>query len=139
MKAILDLLGRALISVIFFFEAYDSIRYFNLVKETMTEYNITWRQDLLLTGAITVLILGATLILIGYRPALGVLLLLMYWVPVTFLVHSFWNAPPDELRGASISFMKNIAIIGGLLIVYVNGAGKWSIKRLFATSRVPGV
>lgn len=138
MKAFLDLLGRTLLSVIFFFEAYDSIRYFEATKQTMTEYGIIWRQDLLLTGAIGVLILGATLILIGYRSAFGALLLLLYWVPVTFIVHAFWNAPPEKLRESSIFFMKNIAIIGGLLIVYVNGAGQWSVKRLFATSRVPG-
>lgn len=138
MKPFIDLLGRMLLSVIFFFEAYDSIRYFDLTRQTMTEYGITWRQDLLLIGAIGVLILGATLILIGYRPALGVLLLLLYWVPVTFIVHAFWNVPQEDIREAAISFMKNIAIIGGLLMVYVNGAGKWSIKRLFATSRVPG-
>jgi len=138
MKAFIDLLGRMLLSVIFFFEAYDSIRYFEATKQTMTDYGITWRQDLLLVGAIAVLILGATLILIGYRPALGVSLLLLYWVPVLFIVHAFWNAPPDELRQSSIYFMKDIAITGGLLMVYVNGAGKWSIKRLFATSRVPG-
>lgn len=138
MKPFIDLLGRTLLSVIFFFEAYDSIRYFDITKQTMTEYGITWRQDLLLVGAISVLILGATLILIGYRPALGVLLLLMYWVPVSFIVHSFWNTPPEELRESSISFMKDIAIMGGLLMVYVNGAGRWSVKRLFATSRVPG-
>jgi putative oxidoreductase len=33
--------------------------------------------------------------------------------------------------------MKNIAITGGLLMVWVNGAGRYSIKRLFATFRVP--
>jgi putative oxidoreductase len=138
MKAIFDLLGRALLSVIFFFEAYDSIRYFHQTKETMTEFGINWRQDLLLSAAIGVLILGAVLILFGYRSKLGATLLLFYWVPVTFIAEAFWQETGVEFREASISFMKNIAIIGGLLMIYVNGAGKYSIKRLFATSRVPG-
>lgn len=138
MKDLIDLIGRALLSVIFFFEAYDSIRYFGPTKETMTQYGLTWRQDMLLSGAIILLILGATLILIGYRSAFGATLLLLYWVPVTFIVHSFWDVPGPALREASISFMKNIAITGGLLMIYVNGAGKYSVKRLFATSRVPG-
>lgn len=138
MKAIFDLLGRALLSVIFFFEAYDSIRYFDLTKETMSEYGINWRQDLLLTVAIAVLILGATLILFGYRSKFGATLLLLYWIPVTLIVEAFWNETGADRRDASISFMKNIAIVGGLMMIYVNGAGKYSIKRLFATSRVPG-
>lgn len=138
MKDITDLIGRVLLSFIFLFEAYDSIRYFQSTQEIMTDYGITWRQDLLLSGTIFVLITGGILILIGYRSSLGALLLLLYWVPVTFIVHSFWNDPPDMVRFQSIQFMKNIAIIGGLLMVLVNGSGRYSIKRLFATSWVPG-
>jgi putative oxidoreductase len=138
MKNITDLIGRVFLSFIFLFEAYDSVRYFQNTQEMMTSYGITWRQDLLLSGAIMILILGGTLILIGYRSSFGSTLLLLYWVPVTFIVHSFWNDPPELFREQSIQFMKNLAIIGGLLMVLVNGSGRYSIKRLFATSKVPG-
>lgn len=151
MKNIFDLLGRVFLSFIFLYEAYDSIFYFKHTKATMTSYGLTWNQDMLLLGAIFGLLLGGTLLLIGYRTQLGVLLLLCYWIPVTFIVHSFWNDPVDchlhnmcydtmdEFRRVqSILFMKNLAIIGGLLMVFANGTGKYSIKRLFATARVPG-
>jgi len=138
MKNITDLIGRVFLSFIFLFEAYDSIRFFQNTQEVMTTFGITWRQDLLLSGAIMILILGGTLILIGYRSSFGSILLLLYWVPVTFIVHSFWNDPPELFGGQSIQFMKNLAIIGGLLMVLVNGSGRYSIKRLFATSKVPG-
>ena len=103
----------------------------------MTNYGITWQQDLLLLGAIFILVLGATLLLIGYRSGFGAFLLMIYWVPVTFIVHSWWNDPPGIQRMESIMFMKNIAIMGGLLLVLVNGSGRYSIKRLFATTKVP--
>jgi len=138
MKDGLDLLGRILIAFIFLFEAYDSIYYFKNTKETMTNYGLTWNQDLLLYGAIFVLILGGLLVLFGYRSSFGAILLLIYWIPMTFIVYSFWNDPEDIRRVQSLSFMKNIAIIGGLLIIIVNGSGKYSIKRIFATTRVPG-
>jgi putative oxidoreductase len=63
-------------------------------------------------------------------------LLLVYWVPVTFIVHDFWNFPMPEQRMEGIFFMKNIAITGGLMMIFANGVGKYSIRRLFATSRV---
>lgn len=138
MKDIIDLIARVLLAFIFLFEAYDSITYFKSTKALMTEYGITWKQNLLLTGAIILLVLGGTLILIGYRSSFGAFLLLLYWVPVTFIVHSFWNDPPEDQRLQSIFFMKNLAITGGLLMVWVNGSGRYSIKRLFATFRVPG-
>jgi putative oxidoreductase len=137
MKDVGDLLGRIFLSFIFLYEAYDSVFYMQPTKTTMTEYGITWQQDLLFIGAVTLLILGGLMILSGYRASLGAFMLLLYWVPVTFIVHSFWNDPPEVERMQAILFMKNIAITGGLLMVWVNGAGRYSIKRLFATFRVP--
>ena len=138
MKNFVDLLGRVLLSFIFLYDAYDSIFYFQETKGTMQEYGLTWHTDLLLSGGITVVFLGGLLVLLGYRVRLGVILLLLYWVPVTFIVHSFWNDPEDVKRLQSVMFMKNLAIIGGLLVIWANGAGKYSVRRLFATTRVPG-
>lgn len=104
----------------------------------MSMYNLNWQQDLLLVGGIIVLVIGGTLLLLGYRTAFAMFILLCYWIPVTFIVHSFWNDPEIERRLQSILFMKNLAIVGGMLMVWANGTGKYSIKRLFATTKVPG-
>ncbi|MEM1215621.1 MAG: DoxX family protein [Bacteroidota bacterium] len=137
MKNIFDLLGRILLSFIFFYEAVDALDFAQETKAIMTEHGLTWRQDLLLYGAVFCLVLGGALILTGYRAKLGAILLLAYWVPVTFIVHDFWNFVPPDRRMEGIQFMKNIAIMGGLMMVFANGVGKYSVKRLFATSRVP--
>ncbi len=102
----------------------------------MTDYGITWNQDMLLVGVIIFLLIGGILVLIGYRVGLGVTMLLIYWIPVTFIVHSWWQYPEEMKRLQAIMFMKNIAITGGLLMLLVNGAGRFSVKRLFATTNV---
>ena len=137
MKDWIDLLARILISCIFLFEAYDSIAFFKQTKETMTEYGLTWNQELLLVGAIILLILGGILLLIGYRSSFGAILLLLYWVPVTFIVYSWWNDPIEIRRLNSIFFMRNLAVIGGLLMILVHGSGRFSVKRLILAMRVP--
>ena len=138
MKHIGDLVGRILLSFIFLYDAYDSIFYFKSTKDKMTAYGLTWQQDLLLVGAIFLLILGGTLVLIGYRVRFGAVLLLLYWIPVTFIVHSFWNDPEPERRLQALLFTKNLAIIGGLLMVWANGTGRYSVRRILATTRVRG-
>ena len=138
MKDILDLIGRILLSFIFLYEAYDSIAFFKQNKQTMTDYGITWNQDLLLYGTIFLLLMGGILILIGYRVALGATCLLLYWIPFTFIVFSWWNDPEEIRRMNSLIFMKNLAVAGGLLMILVNGAGRFSVKRIFATTRVRG-
>ncbi|MEL6986931.1 MAG: DoxX family protein [Bacteroidota bacterium] len=139
MKDILDLLARICIACIFIYEAYDLTAFMKDNKLKMTEYGLTWNQDLLIIAAIVLLYVGGILLLIGYKTSLGALLLLAYWVPLTFIVHSFWNDPEDIKRIQSILFMKNVAIIGGLIMVLVNGSGRFSVKRLMAGFRVPKV
>ncbi|MEO1258921.1 MAG: DoxX family protein [Bacteroidota bacterium] len=155
MKNIIDLIGRVLLAFIFLYEAYDSTFFFKATKQKMLDYGLTWQPELLLYGAITLLTLGGLMVLSGYRSSFGAMLLLLYWIPVTFIVHDYWNLPmscmieyncPEvPLQGEliyrrlqAILFMKNLAIIGGLLMIWVNGSGRLSIRRLFATTKVPG-
>jgi putative oxidoreductase len=137
MNNVFDLVGRILISAIFFFEGIDSILYAEKTKLTMAEYHITWRPDFLLYSSIVFLMIGATMLLIGYRIRFGVWLLLIYWLPVTFIVYSFWDDPMPEQRLHAILFMKNIAVAGGLLMIAAHGGGRYSIQRLFQVTKLP--
>jgi putative oxidoreductase len=137
MKDIYDLLGRICISIIFIYEALDTIFFFQNTKDTLTAYGVTWQQDILLLGAIFLLIMGATLVLIGYFANIGAFLLLLYWLPFTVIVYSFWNDPPEYQRLSSLYFMRNIAVCGGLFILMANGAGKYSVRRLIHNLRLP--
>jgi len=137
MRDITDLIGRIFLSTIFIFEAIDSTLFYGKTKRAMAEHGLTWNQDFLLVGAIFLLIMGGLMVLTGYRSTLGAILLLIYWVPVTFVMHDFWNCPTQaELRSESIFFMHNIAITGGLLMLVGKGSGRYSVKRLMATTRV---
>lgn len=155
MKNIIDLIGRVLLAFIFLYEAYDSTFFFKATKQKMLDYGLMWQTEFLLYGAITLLTLGGLLVLSGYRSSFGAILLLLYYIPVTFIVHDYWNLPFDcmlefdcqevPLKGEmiyrrlqAILFTKNLAIIGGLLMIWVNGSGQYSIRRLFATTKVPG-
>jgi len=154
-KNITDLVGRALLAFIFLYEAYDSIFFFKDTKQRMLDYGLTWQPEFLLYGAIVLLVLGGLMVLTGYRSSFGAALLLLYWIPVTFIVHHYWTLPfdcmmtfdcPDiPLQGEmiyrrlqAVMFMKNLAITGGLLMIMANGSGKHSVRRLFATTKVPG-
>lgn len=137
MRDIVDLVGRIFLAAIFIFEAFDTALYMDKTKETMALYGLTWHPDMMIYATTFLLLLGGTLVLIGYRTTFGVVLLLLYWAPITFIIHDFWNYPQgDQLRLQSILFMKNIAIIGGLLMLAGKGSGRYSIKRILATTRV---
>ncbi|HRO07458.1 MAG TPA: DoxX family protein [Saprospiraceae bacterium] len=137
MKDIAELLARILIAFVFIYEALDAIVFFNKTKATMTAYGIVWQQDLLLKFLIGILLVGGVLVLIGYHARLGAVLLLLYWLPYTLIVYSFWDDAPDYKRIHAIYFMRNLAIIGSLLLLIANGAGRFSIKRLIYIMKLP--
>ena len=136
MKDVLDLLARIFLAIIFLFEAVDSILFYEMTKDKMFQYGLTFYPDILLVFAILFMLCGGIFLLMGYRAPFAAVLLMLYWVPLTFIVHSFWNDPPEIQRIQSVLFMKNIAITGGLLMVVVNGSGKYSIKRLLDNRRL---
>lgn len=137
MRDIIDLIGRIFLSAIFLFEAFDTALYMDKTRETMVRYGLNASQDFFIYTSLFLLFTGGIMVLLGYRSSLGVFLLLLYWLPVTFLVHDFWNATTkSDLRLQSILFMKDIAIIGGLLMLAGKGSGRYSLKKLFATTRV---
>ncbi len=137
MKDIAELLARILIAFVFIYEALDAIVFFNKTKATMKAFGLTWHEDVLLKILIVILIAGAVLVLIGYHARFGAALLLLYWLPYTLLVYSFWDDAPEFKRIHAIYFMRNLAIMGGLLLLIANGAGRFSIKRLIYIMKLP--
>ncbi len=137
MKDIAELLARILIAFVFIYEALDALVFFNKTKATMTAYGIIWQQDLLLKFLIFILLLGGILVLIGYFARFGAILLLMYWLPFTLIVYSFWDDTPEYKRVHALYFMRNLALCGGLLLMIANGAGKYSVKRLIYIMKLP--
>jgi putative oxidoreductase len=137
MKDIYDLLGRIFISLIFLYEILDTIFFFDNTIQTMERYGITWYPKLLLILALISLIIGTTMVLIGYYANYGAFFLLLYWLPFTVIVYSFWNDPPEDQRVSAVYFMRSMAVSGGLLLLMANTSRKYSVRRLIHTLRLP--
>ncbi|MFT5834824.1 MAG: putative oxidoreductase [Cognaticolwellia sp.] len=130
MKDIFDLIGRILLATTFLLAAYQYIADFQEAKEAIVANGITFRPSLLLRGSIFCLILGGLLVLFGYRAKLGAALLLAFMIPVTAIFYTDNFSDPLE----QTMFVKNVAIIGGLMMILVNGSGKFSVKKLLAST-----
>ena len=78
--------------------------------------------EVLLIFTIAFQLLGGLSLLFGYRVKIGSILLILFLIPATLVFHNPL-ADPNELN----SFLKNIGLIGGLLMVIYAGAGALSI------------
>ena len=75
--------------------------------------------DVLLIFTIAFQILGGLSLLLGYKVAIGSILLILFLIPATLIFHN----PASDING----FLKNIGLIGGLLMVIYAGAGVLSV------------
>lgn len=71
---------------------------------------------------------GGLSVALGYRARVGAWLLLVFLVPVTLFMHAFWaESDPGAVQMQMVSFMKNLALIGGSLMIAYFGSGPVSI------------
>ena len=69
-------------------------------------------------------IVGGLLILLGYKAKWGAWLIVLFLIPVTFMMHAFWKeTDPMQKQMQMGMFMKNIAILGGAFLITWFGAG----------------
>ncbi|MEO1054706.1 MAG: DoxX family protein [Bacteroidota bacterium] len=120
MKSI-NLLGRSLFALMFFMPALNKILNFSQVQQMMASKGMPL-TGFLLVGAIILLLLGSFSLATGFKSKIGAILLIIFLVPATLIFHTDF-ADPNQM----IHFLKNLALIGGLLLIYVNGTGAFSL------------
>src|SRR5687768_10973182 len=71
---------------------------------------------------------GGMSIMLGYRTNRGVLLLILFLIPVTFMMHDFWNeTDPKQLQIQLGNFTRNISMLGSTLLLAYFGPGPVSV------------
>jgi putative oxidoreductase len=121
-----SLLGRVLLSAIFVISGFGKIFDFNTTAHYMANKGIP-ATTFVLVVALIIEIVGGLSVLLGVRVRWGALLLAAYLVPVTLIFHNFWSYHGAPQQMMLIEFLKNLAIMGGLLVLAVHGAGEYSV------------
>ena len=71
---------------------------------------------------------GGLSILLGYRAKIGAWLIVLFLVPITPMMHNFWTVhDPVKAQTQMVMFMKNLAILGGALLITQFGSGPLSL------------
>ncbi len=72
-------------------------------------------------------ILGGLAILLGWGTRYAALALAFFTLVASFFFHAYWSVPAEARAVTQLLFNKNIAIVGGLLVLAAFGAGGWSM------------
>ena len=106
-------IGRLLLASLFILEGWSKIRGYQAAAAYMDRYGVT---GMLLPAAIALELGGGLMLAVGWRTRLA-----------AFALAVFHNQLGD--RGQLLHFEKDFAIAGGLLVLAVAGAGRWSLDR----------
>ena len=69
---------------------------------------------------------------VGALTRASAILLVFYTLAASLIEHRFWTMTGADLVDSMDGFYKNLSIMGGFLLLYITGAGKYSIDALFS-------
>ncbi len=120
------LIGRVLLGTLFLVNGISKLTNWSGTKGYMASTGLV-AVPLLLSLTILIETLGGLALILGYSPAFSGVVLTLFLIPVTLIFHKFWQAEGMEQQIQMAMFLKNLAIIGGLLFVAAYGAGPFSL------------
>lgn len=111
-----QLAARVLMSIFYAVMALGLIKDFRLVAGLMHEKRVPI-PTVLLPVTIVLWVAGAAGLLFAPFYRVAVLGLIVLTLLVTVVIHDFWRAPPDQFANEFQHFLKNVAIVAGLLAI----------------------
>ena len=116
---IVEFIGRILLSALFLIEGIGKISMQEDVIMYMEDYGV---PEILFIPAIILEILFPLLLIIGYKTKLSALIMALFTLTVAIIFHT------DFSEGMQITFfLKDLAIAGGFMIIFVYGSNKISL------------
>ncbi len=122
------LVGRVLISLIFLMSGLGKVFQFDAQVGYAVSQGVPMASAAIGISAI-IEIAAAVMIIVGFRARLGAAALFLWMIPVSVMMHAFWTiSDPMSMQINMIMFMKNLAIMGGMLMIMAYGSGPKSLS-----------
>jgi putative oxidoreductase len=126
---VVPLIGRILIAALFLVAGFGKIMGFAGTAGYMAKLGFP-APEVMTALAIVVEAGGAILLIVGWKTRWVAWGLAIFTVIATLAAHRFWEIPDAaQMMNQRIHFLKNLAIIGGLLFVATFGPGSISVDK----------
>jgi len=122
------LAGRVLLAAIFVISGFNKIGGFEGVVGYIASKGLPMPQVL---AALTIALeLGGGILLIaGYKVRWVAIAFFLWLIPTTLIFHKFWGIDAAQVQNQMNSFLKNVSIMGGMLLVVAFGPGAYSLDK----------
>ena len=111
------LIGRIIVGIFYLFSAGGHFFQLNTMRGYAQSKGVP-APRLAVLGSGALLLIGGLTIIADFHPTLGIAALVLFYLPVTFMMFPFWKEHDPTARSAEmINFMKNIALMGSALML----------------------
>ncbi len=119
-------IGRIVLVIIFIFSGLGKLVDISGTAAYIARNGLPF-PELLAIGAGIGELAGGIAIAVGWQTRLAAAGLILFTAVAAFFFHDFWNLPAGaERANQMIHAMKNLSMIGGLIVLAVAGAGRFS-------------
>ena len=122
------LTGRILLALIFIVSGWGKITGFAGTAGYIASKGMPL-PEVMAAGAIAVEFLGGLALLAGFKARWAALAIFLFIIPTTLIFHNPSGLTGQEAQAQMINLMKNLAIMGGMLMVFAFGPGRYSIDK----------
>lgn len=122
----LSLVGRLLMAVLFLPAGISKIAGFAGTVGYIASKGVPLPEVAAII-AIIIEVVGGIALILGFKTRWAALALAAFTLVATVMFHNYWTLPAEQQMMQQLMFMKNIAVIGGLLTLAAWGAGAWSV------------
>jgi putative oxidoreductase len=123
---VVSLVGRVLLGLIFLLAGIDKIMGLEGTIKYATGAGVPM-PNIAIYAAIVIEVGMGLLLIAGFQTRYASIVLIVFILATIFFFHQYWNmeGPPRGMN--RITLFKNLAIIGGLLMLIVAGPGRYSV------------
>jgi putative oxidoreductase len=124
------LLGRILLGGIFVLSGYGKLMGLSAFAASLEQKGVPFAAVMALIGA-PVEFFGGLAIVLGIETRYAAALMVGFVIMATLISHRFWEYQDAARQMQQTHFLKNVAIIGGFVVLFVQGGGRFALVRLW--------
>ncbi|GJQ21516.1 MAG: hypothetical protein HBSIN02_18710 [Bacteroidia bacterium] len=110
------LIGRVVLGLYYLFNALNHFTQLPMMSQYAGSKGVPLPEVAVVVAGLLLLV-GGLSILTGYKPAIGVTALVLFLLPVTFIMHNFWAETEQMMQMMQmVNFLKNFGLLGSALM-----------------------
>jgi putative oxidoreductase len=127
-RDLVALIGRVLLAFLFVYSGYGKIGGFEGTAHAIAGKGLPL-PEFGAAVALVVELIGGLMVAFGWKARWAALLIAVFTAFATYYFHDYWHMVDEAARTNQIMFLKNVSVIGGMLLIVAFGPGRHSIDR----------